>query len=92
VCVALPPMTCRRGRVRMGVVALIAAETPAVSPGLAETLAWDAERLHSAQVRVCMCVHVCVSEFEHVCVCGTPSDCSPHSCACMCVLVLFVYV
>jgi len=38
-----------RGRVRGGIVALIAAEHPAVSPGLAETLAWDAERLHSAQ-------------------------------------------
>lgn len=45
---------------RAGVVALIAAEQPAVSPALAETLAWDAERLHAAQVCIVCSVCACL--------------------------------
>ncbi len=38
-----------QGVVRTGVVALVSSDKPAVGPALAETLAWDAERIHAAQ-------------------------------------------
>lgn len=38
-----------RSIVRAGIVALAAGDSPAVGPSLAETLLWDASRLHKAQ-------------------------------------------
>ncbi len=45
---AAPPRSWR-SLVRTGLVALVSSDRPAVGPALAETLAWDAERLHAAQ-------------------------------------------
>ncbi|KAL6747933.1 hypothetical protein V8C86DRAFT_1238533 [Haematococcus lacustris] len=56
-----------QGVVRLGVLALVTSDQPAVSPALAETLAWDAQRLHAAQnsfqrlLVVCVCMGLVAS-------------------------------